>query len=190
MAANLLTRQEYKSYKGLSSPNQDAAIDAVIPKVSKLIKTICKRTFVDFVDDPKTEIFKGGGPFLLLTETPVIQLISVELSTDFGGTYTELVEYTDFALDVEDDTIRPVTVTEFPKYVNGYKVTYLAGYEDIPDDLKLAALDLTEYYLRKDMSIHSPKAPGTNSVQVEYITTANLPAHISRVLNQYMLHYG
>lgn len=190
MAINLITRQEYKAYKGISSTNQDAAIDAVIPKVSKLIKTICKRTFVDHVNDPKTETFKGGTPYLLLNETPVIQVISVEFSADMGSTYTDLVEYTDYALDVEDDMIYPVNTTEFPKYINGYKVTYMAGFETVPEDLKLAALDLTEYYLRNDMAVHSPKAPGTNSVQIEYISAATLPAHIRRVLNQYMLHYG
>lgn len=190
MATNLITRQEYKAYKGISSTNQDAAIDAIIPKVSKLIKTICKRTFIDYVDDPKIEVFAGGTPFLLLNETPVIQVISLEYSIDYGNTYTELVEFTDFALNTEDDTVVPIGVTEFPKYVNGYKISYLAGFETVPDDLKLAALDLTEYYIRNDAAVHSPKAPGTNSVQIEYISASTLPAHIRRVLNQYMLHYG
>ncbi len=190
MANNLITRQEYKAYKGINSTNQDAAIDAIIPKVSKLIKTLCKRTFVDYVDDPKIEVFKGGAPFLLLNETPVMQIISVEYSEDYGSTYTDLTEYTDYALNTEDDTLVPIGVTEFPSLINGYKVTYLAGFETIPEDLKLAALDLTEYYLRNDAAVHSPKAPGTNSVQIEYISVATLPAHIRRVINQYMLHYG
>lgn len=187
--ADLITRQEYKAYKGITSPNQDTAIDTLIPKVSAFIKNICRRSFVDYVNDPKTETFKGG-PYLLLTESPVIQVLSVEYSSDYGNTYTELTEFTDFVLDVEEEKIVPISSTAFPLIVNGYKVSYFAGYETLPQDLKLAAMDLVEYYLRNDMAVHSPKAPGTNSVQIEYISTTNLPAHIKRVLDLYMAHYA
>ena len=75
--------------------------------------------------------------------------------------------------------------TKFAKAINGYKVTYYAGYATIPEDLKIAVLDLVTYYLKNDGSVHSPKAPGTNSVQIEYITSTALPAHIARILNIY-----
>lgn len=189
MAKNLITKAEYKAYKGINSTTQDSSIDSIIPKVSAFIKNICKRTFVDYVDEPKTEVFKGGQ-FLLPSEAPVIQILSLEYSEDYGNTYTELTEYTDFVLDVEEEKIVPVGVSEFPKFINGYKLSYLAGYETLPEDLKVAAMDLVEYYLRNDGAVHSPKAPGTNSVQIEYISTTNLPAHIKRVLDLYMSHYG
>lgn len=189
MAKNLITKAEYKAYKGINSTTQDASIDSIIPKVSAFIKNICKRSFIDYVDEPKIEVFKGGQ-FLLPSETPVLQILSLECSFDYGNTYTELVEYTDFVLDAEEEHIVPIGLTEFPNMVNGYKVSYLAGYENLPEDLKIATMDLVEYYLRNDGAVHSPKAPGTNSVQIEYISTTNLPAHIKRVLDLYMSHYG
>jgi hypothetical protein len=189
MGANLVTLAEYKAYAGITSTNQDAEINAIIPKVSQLVKSFCRRTFVDYVNDSKEEIFSGGWNKLYLKEYPILSITSVESSTDYGATYTELVEFTDYAVDMEDGTIVCMNVTEFPKYTNGYKVTYTAGYESLPEDLKLAVLDLVTYYLKNDMSIHSPKAPGTNSVQIEYITTANLPAHIRRVLYLYTASY-
>lgn len=189
MAINLVTRAEYKAYKGINSTTQDSQIDALIPKVSALIKSICKRSFVDYVNDEKTEVFKGG-PYLLLKEGPILQVLSVEVSTDYGNTYTDLVEFTDYAIDWEEEKIMPITSPEFTYMVNGYRVKYNAGYEVLPDDLKIAALDLVDYYMRNDMAVHSNKSPGTNSVQIEYISTTNLPAHIKRVLDLYMAHYA
>jgi hypothetical protein len=189
MGANLVTLAEYKAYAGIASTNQDAEINSIIPKASELVKSICRRTFVDYVNNSKEEVYAGGWNKLYLKEYPILSITSVEASVDYGATYTELVEFTDYAVDQEDGTIVCIYALEFPKYVNGYKVTYTAGYETLPEDLKLAVLDLITYYLKNDMSVHSPKAPGTNSVQVEYITTANLPAHIRRVLYLYTASY-
>jgi lysophospholipase L1-like esterase len=189
MGANLVTLAEYKAYAGITSTNQDAEINAIIPKASQLVKTLCRRTFVDYVNDNKEEVFAGGWSKLYLKEYPILAISSVEYSTDYGATYAELVEFTDYVLDMEDGSIASILYEDFPKHINGYKVTYTGGYETLPDDLKLAVLDLVTYYIKNDMSVHSPKAPGTNSVQVEYITTANLPAHIRRVLYLYTGSY-
>lgn len=188
MGANLVTLAEYKAYAGITSTNQDAQINSIIPKVSQLIKTICRRTFVDYVNDSKEEIYSGGWDKIFLKEYPILSISSVETSVDYGATYTELVEFTDYVLDAEDGTLAAI-IPPFPKMVNGYKITYTAGYESLPEDLKLAVLDLVTYYIKNDASIHSPKAPGTNSVQIEYITTSNLPAHIRRVLYLYTASY-
>jgi hypothetical protein len=191
MGASLVTLAEYKTYAGISSTNQDAEIAQLIPAVSELVKTLCGRTFVDYVNDSKQEVFKGGYSKLYLDEYPLLSVSSVEFSSDYGSTYTELVEFTDYAIDKSDNSIiaigrdsrgRPL---EFAEYTNGYRVTYYAGYETLPTDLKIAILDLITYYLKHEGSVHSPKAPGTNTVQIEYITNTKLPAHISRVLDLY-----
>lgn len=185
MGLPLVTKEEYKSYFGISSTNSDSQIDFLIPKVSDLVKNYCRRTFVDYVNDSKSETTSGGyGSKLFLKEYPLIQVISVEFSEDYGQTYTELVEFTDFAIDTEEGTIYKID-GEWTKYINGYKITYTAGYETLPEDLKLAVLDLVKYYMTNDMAVHSPKAPGTNSVQIEYVTTTALPSHIKRVLDLY-----
>ncbi len=187
MAKSLVTLAEYKAYSGISSNTQDVAISAIIPKVSALVKSICRRTFVDYVDDAKVEVINGGYDKLYMKEYPLISITSFEVSQDYGVTYTELVEYTDYVLDIEEGSIANLVNTYFPKKINGYKITYTAGYETIPEDLKMAVLDLITYYIKNESAIHSPKAPGTNSVQIEYVTTTNLPSHIKRVLD---LHTG
>lgn len=189
MGIALVTKTEYKAYMGISSTNEDAKIDILIPKVSTFIKTICRRTFVDYVNDAKTEYFNGGSAFYVPQETPLIAISSLETSADYGASYTNLTEYTDYVLDKEQSVVQYIKGI-FPKLINGYRISYTAGYEILPEDLKLSVLDLITYYSKNDSAIHSNKAPGTNSVQIEYVTTTNLPAHIKRVLDLYTDNYN
>lgn len=185
MATDLVTLAEYKAYAGITSTNQDAAIKILIPKVSALAKSVCRRTFNDYVSDAKTEVFKGGR-FLLLGEYPVLSISSVEYSADYGKTYSTLTEFTDWVLDAEEGVITPVNANEFAHITNGYKVTYTAGYETLPEDLKIAVMDLVTYYLKNDMAVKSQRDAGSNTVQIEYITKNTLPSHIARVFDLYV----
>jgi hypothetical protein len=187
MGLNLITKAEYKTYASITSTNQDAEIDLLIPKVSELVKTYCRRTFVDYYDEAKTEVFDGGYGSLILKETPVVQVISVQQSTDYGQTYAKLTKFADWV--PSGDFVVAIDPSGFKPMINGYKVSYFAGYETVPEDLRLAVLDLVTYYRKNDSAVHSTKAPGTNSVQIEYISTTSLPAHIKRVLDLYVADY-
>jgi hypothetical protein len=188
MANNLITRAEYKAYANISSTNSDTEIDAILPKVSQLVKTYCRRTFIDYIDEARSETFDGGYSTLLLKETPVTQVISVQKSTDYGQTYTKLTKFSDWVQT--GDYIVSIDPRGFEPLINGYRVNYFAGYETVPEDLKLAVLDLVTYYRKNDSAVHSTKAPGTNAVQIEYISTTSLPAHIKRVLDMYVADYA
>lgn len=188
MATNLITRNEYKNYLGITTNNKDTEIDLLIPKVSSLVKTYCRRTFVDHFYDPKVEIFAGGTESFILTETPIIEIIDVSLSTDYGQTYSSLTKYTDW---VEDDYyIRSLATTEFPYYLRGYRVEYQAGYESTPEDLKLAVMDLVEYYSKNNSAVHVNRDVTPNVTQIQYIQTSQFPSHIKRVLDQYITDYA
>lgn len=186
MATDLVNISEYKAYAGINSTNQDDTIKSLIPKVSSLIKSLCRRSFVDYVDDTKVEVYQGGrGSRLYLKEYPIISIQSFEYSGDYGATYTELTEFKDYVLDQEDGSLINLITDNWPKLVNGYKITYTAGYETLPQDLKLAIFDTITYYLRHDTAVHSTRNVGSNTVQIEYITNVALPAHITRILNLY-----
>lgn len=189
MANSLVTLADYKAYAQINSPNQDAEIALLIPKVSQLVKTYCRQSFNDYVDDPKVEQFEGGFSELILKEHPVISVLSVETSIDYGKTYTNLEEYVDYVFSSSTNSIKSLSPYGFGYRINGYKITYTSGYEQVPEDLKLAVMDLVTYYRRNDGAVHSPKAPGTNSVQIEYISTTTLPAHIRRILDQYVADF-
>lgn len=189
MGANLVTLQEYKAYQGISGTGQDAQINSLIPKVSNFVKGVCRRTFVDSVDEQKTEIF-GGGTYLIPTETPILQIVGLETSENYGQTYTALVEFVDWALDMENQVIVPLKAYSFKPLTNGYRLTYTGGYEEIPDDLKLATLDLITYYLKNESSVHSVTAITNTNAQVQYLSGSNLPGHIKRVLDLYVANYN
>jgi hypothetical protein len=190
MAIDLITLQEYKSYASINSTNQDAAIQSLIPKISALVKQICRRTFVDYLDDFKTETVRSCvNNRIVLSETPVTQISSVEFSEDYGKTYTTLVEFTDYVVDNESVEFIISNYTGYNR-VNAFRVTYNAGYEELPQDLKLAILDLVTYYLRNDSAVHSTKSISPNTMQIEYISTTNLPASIKRVLDLHTAYYG
>lgn len=189
MATNLITLAEYKAYEGITGTGQDGEIVTIIPKVSNLVKNICRRTFVDWVDEQKTEVYNGGFA-ILLQEAPLIQINTFEKSENYGQTYTELVEFTDWIFDQENQQILPIGVPEFKKLVNGYRVSYTAGYETIPEDLKLAVLDLVTYYMKNQGAVQSQIAVTTTNAQVQYLSESSLPGHIKRVLDLYVMNYN
>jgi len=188
MGANLITIQEYKLHNSINSTNQDAQLKALIPQVSDLVKSYCRRTFIDHFDEIKTEVFDGGYNTFLLKETPIVQIISVSESDNYGQTYTKLTKFQDWVN--QDDKIIGLTAGAFKHKINGYKVDYFAGYEAVPQDLRLAVLDLVQYYMRNDSAVHNTKSITPNTMQVEYITSANFPVHIKRILDQYMADYA
>jgi hypothetical protein len=188
MAIDLITRNEYKNYLGITSSNKDQEIDLLIPKVSSLVKTYCRRTFIDHYNDPKVEVFEGGFDRLWLKEYPIREILYAETSTDYGQTYTNMAQYTDWILD--GDSIRSIkNPYYFLPLIKGYQITYLGGYEDPPEDLKLAVLDLVEYYSKNNSAVHVNRDVTPNVTQIQYVTTTNFPAHIKRILDQYVSDY-
>jgi len=188
MAFELITRQEYKAYQGITSTNHDTEIDLLITKCSEFTKTYCRRRFNEYTGDTKTEYFSGGVPKFILTETPVLQVVAVEYSADYGQTWTALSEYSSWIL--HEDSIACIPVGDWQPQLRGYRIQYTAGYETIPEDLKLAVMDLVTYYRRNDSAVHASKAPGTNMTQIEYITSTGLPAAIRRIFDQYVSDYS
>ena len=186
MATNLVTRAEYKTYVGITSTTSDAEIDLLITNISALVKTYCRQTFVDFVDDAKVEYFNGGDfDRYYLKEYPIIAVSSLDYSTDYGQTYTTGTVYTDWVYDPSITAVRSLWATGFTNAVNGYRVTYNCGYEVVPVDLKMAVMDLVTYYRKNDSAVHTHKLANPNTMQVEYIASSNFPAHIKRILDLY-----
>lgn len=185
--ADLVTKADFKAYLGISSTNQDAIIDLLIPKVSAFVKTYCRRTFVDYTVNYKEEYFNGGIPFYVVQEQPLIGVQDVFYSADYGATWTPLVHRVDYVVD--GDIIRPIS-GEFPYTLSGYLIIYAAGYATIPPDLTLAVYDMISYYMKNDGATNAVKRTNTTTMQIEYITDTGLPSHIKRVLDLYVLDYN
>lgn len=188
MALNLTSKSDYKAYAGIKSTNYDVELDKLIPRVSALVKSYCRKSFVDYWDEPLTETLDGGSKILLLKETPVVEVQTVTYSEDFGVTSVVLSPSVDYVQ--RNDQIISTSAQGFPYALNGYTVTYLAGYEDVPSDVELVVMDLITYYMKNDGSVHNNKTPGGGgSVQIEHVMHAGFPGYIRRVLDLHVADY-
>ena len=185
MTTPIVTLADYKTYATISSTTQDAQITKLIPQITEYIKSYCGRSFVDFYSTDKIEVFNGGYEYFP-KEFPVVSVTKLEVSYDNGETYSDLTPYTDWVLNIEDDSIvSPYDGVPFKRYINGYRITYKGGFEDYPTDLKLSAMDLITYYMKADMAVKSTRSAGSNTTQIEYVMNAGLPSHIRRIFDLY-----
>jgi len=183
---NLITVDDYKIYANISSPDQDERIELLIPYVSQLIKTYCSRNFIDNYDvdaEDFTDIiqyYNGGDDYLYTEEFPIVSVEEVGTSKDNGQTYTSLVEYTDYLIDRQNDrlVIFGAKDIDAPNY---FRVTYRAGYSNLPGDLYVATLDLLDYYIKREATPRKTQG----AVSIEYIRSSDFPHHIKRVLDLY-----
>lgn len=191
--ANLITLQEYKDAENLTVNRDDYRIDYLIESVSQLVKTYCGNSIVDYYTTSKVEVLNINWDTHLvqLTESPLVSVSSVEERVSYSSNYVLLSEESnDYFVDTTLDTIYRTTGTGYRSWRKGpgaVRVTYNAGYEDTPKDLKLAIIDLVTYYLkdeykeRKTLAGASMQNPGTSSQD----SSVAFPDHIKRVLDLY-----
>jgi len=183
---NLVTKAEYKAYAGISSTTQDALIDFLIPKISDAVRVFVRNPLID-TQSLITEVYDGGNGVLYPSQGPVVSISTVQYSTNYGKTYADLTQYTDWIYVEKEQLVKCVYNSVFPYNPAGYRVMYTAGNDGCPEGLKLGVLEFIQYYLRHEGAVHSTSAPGGNSGQIEYITNSKLPASIQRIFDQYAL---
>ena len=184
--ADLITLDEYKSYESLVSTKEDFKLELLIASVSKLVKTYCGNSIIDHYTVPKVEEFsvKWNTDFVQLTESPLIDVTSVQMRDNEVSLYQTLTS-SQYYVDYSTDSVYSVD-RGWPRGFGAVKITYTAGYEDTPQDLKLAVIDLIRYYAKNEYkerqtlagaTIENPSAGANSSVA--------FPDHIKRVLDLY-----
>lgn len=185
--ANLITLTTYKDLEGITNTKDDARIDILITSVSQLVKTYCANSLVDYFVTPKVEEITVDYTtnMIQLTESPVVNVASVEVRTSPADAYVTL-NATDYYVNTTTDSIFKVDGS-WQKGLGSIRVTYTAGYETCPADLVLAVVDLVTYYLkdeykeRKALAGASIQQAGTTSQR----NNVAFPDHIKRVLDLY-----
>jgi len=192
--ANLVTLEEYKDAEGISNPKEDLRINALLPSVSQLVKTYCGNSIIDYYSTNKTETFNidWNTHIIQLTESPVNTIVSVEERASYQDAYVTLTTANyDYYFDATTDSILRTNssggYSSWRKGVASARVVYTAGYENTPDDLKLAVFDLITYYLKDEYK--ERRTLGGASIQNQTSTTQRdnvaFPDHIKRVLDLY-----
>jgi len=192
--ANLVTLDDYKTYKKITKTDKDDQLQFIIDSVNTMVETYLGRKILDYYATPLVEYHspQRGWTSLHLREWPLVEVVSVQQREDYTQPYVVVdpVEYyTDnFIYSVERHNTRNTT-NYWPEGSGAVKVTYKAGYSETPTDLRIAALDLVDHYSKEEFK--ERKSIGTASVDT---TTARReasssysewPVHIVRVLDLY-----
>ena len=192
--ASLVTLTEYKINESINSVKDDERIEALILSVSQLVKTYCGNSIVDHYanETPKVEEFSisWGTNLVQLTESPVNSVTGIQYRDGFDQPYATLPT-TEYFLEKSTDSIYRVTTSgiakNWPLGPGSVKVTYTAGYESTPADLKLAVFDLITYYLKDEHKARQTLAGASIQNQASSSQRNNVafPDHIKRVLDLY-----
>ena len=194
--ANLITRKNYKDYMRIEHSKDDAKIDILVASISQLVKTYCGSSIVDFYSSSKTEFFDIPDTLtseIFVTESPLNAVSALSERDSIADSYTTLTANTDYYVDTEHDRIYRIDGEKSVKYFKrgfaAVKVVYTAGYETVPNDLKLAVFDLITYYLKDERKTQRSIAgttlrnEGTTSIKGD----VGFPDHIKRVLDLYKI---
>ena len=188
---DLISLADYKTLAGISSSSDDSKLEELINSVSQLVKTYCGVSFLDYYSTNKTEyITKNFSTHLVeLTESPVVEIVTVKERTSPTADYSTLTENTDYVLDTTTDCLYRMSGSSYQNWESGpnsVEVVYKAGYSALPQDLRLAVVDLITYYHKNEQKQRQTIAGAT--IQNSTTSMRNSPAfpdHIKRVLDLY-----
>ena len=194
--ANLITRQQYKTYTKMDHSKDDIKIDTLVESISQMVKTYCGHAIIDFYSATKTELFDVENKLtseIFITESPLTSVTSVQERDSIASSYTTLTANTHYYVDTEHDRIRRIDgdigIDYWAQGFASVKVVYNAGYSACPTDLKLAVFDLVTYYLKEEHKTQRSIAGTTlrNEGSTSIRNDIGFPDHIKRVLDLYKI---
>lgn len=169
--ARLVGLGEVKEYLNIASSDRthDAELvrfaDAMVPVVEKITGPVLQRTY-------QNEAYDGGGAVIMLRHYPVIQILSVieyrgpvpyqlsEItSIDVGSIYSYMYEPPGAIVR------RSVGggMTTFPPGSGAVLVSYLAGFSKVPDNIRMAVLELVRVNYQRTQQMGRPLFGGSGS---------------------------
>ena len=188
MAELLATLAQFKTYKSIPTANtkEDDSITQMLYASSEFVSQYCQRTFINF-DEELIEYHDGSDRDKVhLNEFPIVDLL-FEYSSDGGKTYTEATEFTEYFVGEDYITSGKLGLPLYNPTIshNAIKLTYTAGYEDLPLDLVQAVMDITEYFRTTQYNPKSSHAADMVERGNSDYNSTKLPSHILRVLSNY-----
>lgn len=181
--ADLITLSEYKTYKKITKTENDDQLNLIIASISALVKTYCGHSFTDYYSTNKVEYIniEPSQHAILLNEWPIKEVVSIEtIETD--NSYS-LLDTSYYFVDKAIDTIF-MRSGYWPQGYGSVRITYKAGYQTTPEEVKIATLDLVSHYFKEEFK--ERKAIGSTSIDNgTYFSSSKWPSHIVRVLDLY-----
>jgi len=186
---DLITIDEYKQAKALTSSKEDERLGIIVPAVSQLVKTYCGTSFIDYVNTDKEDLItvEFNDTKVMLEESPVLEILEVSERTSPLETYTQLTS-DQFILNKKTDTVTKVC-GYWAKGIESVRVIYNAGYVATPAEVKLALIDLIYYYMKEEYKVSRMSSAGSlkNTATSTLVGNLGFPDHIKRVLDMYRI---
>lgn len=172
---DMATVQDVKTWLNLSVTTDDALLASLVTDASAYIQDSLSR---DVIQKTYTnEVYHGNGTNrLVLRQYPIQSVTSIVVTDPSSKVQTTL---TDFWFD--DRTIY-LGSGSFTQGAGNVKVTYVAGYTSIPQDMKRATIELTAFMYRSRTRIGS--ASKQLGGETGSFNTSDFPASVNRLIEQ------
>jgi len=203
----LVTVDEYKASRGISGDDYDARIGGAIDTASARVREYCGRdTTNGFELDSRTEVYSGSGiDTLRLREWPVASVESVAyLSSvsDGAASYESAIDSSSYYADERGNLYLTGSVSwawehggksrgVWAKGDRNIRVSYTAGYSEIPDNLKEAVMILCDSWFltsQRDVVTLNQEARGVDSRQ--YSATTEVTSRVLALLAPWRRPYA
>lgn len=185
--ANLLTLEEYKTIKGknLSNHNDDGRAQSLLSSISSTVREYIGRSLTEYYSTDKVEYSSGNVTAINLQEFPIVGTPILEYKNS-EGTYTPLVLGTDYYIEEDIGIIYSAGESSFARSKNPkfLRVTYRGGYDDCPEDIKMAIADYVEKQIKSEHATNKTLG-GQDSMTFPSVAQGRLPTHISIILDMY-----
>lgn len=181
----LITLSEFHTYDDAPSPTEnDDQITAIIDLASDRIEKYVGRPFSVADPSPIEVVETLNGRLCPRIYTKYLPILSVDKLEYFDGfTWTEYdIVNTPYTFKEESNI---AYFTQGHVFIPGYRnirVTYTYGYDEVPDQVKLACFLLTKWYL------HEAERTGINSQQdgeQSFSYSHTIPSDVMAILAQY-----
>ena len=198
---SLVSVSEVRDYLSINNETSNAKLSMLANMASSVIQSYCGR---EFSSSYVVEFHDGGFSSINVNRPPINNVNSV--SQFNGSSYEDLqgpnltvaclnassnADYvwdTSGLITVDTQGVRNLSVRSVPtfsNYAKGVRVEYNGGYDDVPDDLKLATLEYIKLLNKQDLGVMSKTAFGQSSTKNPL--SSNLPAHIRGMLDHYVI---
>lgn len=180
---SVLTLAEYKSIKKRTKTEDDAQLQLIIDTVNDMIESYLDRDSLE--EAPRAQYIS------LNYDTEVVwpkywpiksveNIVVLDAGEAFSAQTSSFELHTDYY--VEEDRLLKVS-GEWPTFPKRLYLAYTAGYTSIPQGLKMAAVELVDYF-EKQRFLQS-RIAGNTTITNLVSDVAIIPAHIRTVLNGY-----
>lgn len=179
----LATVSELKQYLWIHDNSQDFVLWLFLRWANQIILTHINRDIIK--EDYQTTFNGNGQKYVMLKNYPINEIYSLEINNGKLDEQ-EWEEIDPSKYTFESKTGKVMLLFNLFRWFNNYRITYNAGYEQVPADLQMATLKLAAKYYN-NRSSDGIKWETVNGDRLDY-EVSEIPSDIMVVLSSYRDH--